>query len=67
MAGVAGRGLVVGDDMAPESPRWVYRFDNFGRALSLLQDAVATMEDRELSQLEKEGLIQRFEYTWELA
>jgi nucleotidyltransferase substrate binding protein (TIGR01987 family) len=25
------------------------------------------METRELSQLEKEGVIQRFEYTWELA
>ncbi len=24
------------------------------------------MEERELSQLEKEGIIQRFEYTWEL-
>jgi len=32
-----------------------------------LQDAVSLSEQRELSQLEKQGLIQVFEYTHELA
>ncbi|MBW2735733.1 MAG: nucleotidyltransferase substrate binding protein [Deltaproteobacteria bacterium] len=50
-----------------EKPRWVYRFDNYKRAFVLLREAIETMEDRELTQLEKEGVIQRFEYTWELA
>ncbi len=51
----------------PEKPRWVYRFDNYKRAFGLLREAIETMEERELTQLEKEGVIQRFEYTWELA
>ncbi len=48
-------------------PRWIYRFDNYKRAFTLLREAIASMEERKLSQLEKEGVIQRFEYTWELA
>jgi len=48
-------------------PRWVYRFDNYSRAFSLLREAIEALSTRELSQLEKEGTIQRFEYTWELA
>ena len=50
-----------------EIPRWVYRFDNYKRACVLLREAIESMESRELTQLEKEGIIQRFEYTWELA
>lgn len=50
-----------------EKPRWIYRFDNYKRAFVLLREAIETMEERELTQLEKEGIIQRFEYTWELA
>ncbi|MDE0032292.1 MAG: nucleotidyltransferase substrate binding protein [Deltaproteobacteria bacterium] len=46
-------------------PRWQYRFDNFKRAFLLLREALD--EERELSQLEQEGVIQRFEYTMELA
>ena len=53
--------------MQPETPRWVYRFDNYKRAFLLLRQAIETMQTRELTQLEKEGVIQRFEYTWELA
>ena len=49
------------------TPRWVYRFDNYKRAFCLLREAMEIMEERELTQLEKEGIIQRFEYTWELA
>jgi len=50
-----------------DKPRWIYRFDNYSRAFVLLREAVETMQIRELTQLEKEGIIQRFEYTWELA
>jgi len=53
--------------MTDDTPRWLYRFRNYMRAFSLLREAVETMEQRELSQLEKEGVIQRFEYTIELA
>lgn len=57
--------------MSPEAPqnqpRWMYRFDNYKRAFLLLKEAIGMMTTRELTQLEKEGTIQRFEYTWELA
>jgi nucleotidyltransferase substrate binding protein (TIGR01987 family) len=48
-------------------PRWVYRFDNYKRAFFLLREAIEIKHSRPLTQLEKEGVIQRFEYTWELA
>jgi nucleotidyltransferase substrate binding protein (TIGR01987 family) len=40
------------------------RFENFKKALKQYESAAAT---ENLSQLEAEGLIQRFEYTFELA
>ena len=46
--------------------RWHYRFRNFSRAYILLSEA-AERETAELNQLEREGVIQRFEYTFELA
>lgn len=49
-----------------EKPRWRYRFDNYGRAFVLLREAIELGQERQLSQLEREGIIQRFEYTWEL-
>lgn len=57
----------MNQEMKNNKPRWVYRFDNYKRAFNLLREAIETMEKRELTQLEKEGVIQRFEYTWELA
>lgn len=51
----------------PEKPRWQYRLDNFSRAYFLLREAIEIMNERDVSQLEREGIIQRFEYTWELA
>lgn len=42
---------------AAVKPRWIYRFDNYKRAFSLLREAIEAMDSRELSQLEKEGVI----------
>lgn len=50
-----------------QEPRWRFRFDNYQRAFKLLRVAIETMEEREFTQIEKEGVVQRFEYTWELA
>jgi nucleotidyltransferase substrate binding protein (TIGR01987 family) len=50
-----------------EKPRWIHRFDNYKRAFLLLREAIEMTQTREANQLEKEGIIQRFEYTWELA
>jgi nucleotidyltransferase substrate binding protein (TIGR01987 family) len=52
---------------AQAKPRWHYRFENFKRAYTLLREAIETSQERTLNQLEKEGVIQRFEYTMELA
>ncbi len=49
-----------------EEVRWHYRFRNFSRAFSLLREALEG-EASTLNQLEREGVIQRFEYTFELA
>ena len=47
--------------------RWQQRFSNYKRALQQLGEAVVLSESRELSNLEKQGVIQAFEYTHELA
>ena len=49
-----------------EEIRWRYRFRNFSRAFSLLREALEP-EIEDLSQLEREGVIQRFEFTFELS
>ena len=46
--------------------RWKQRFENFDRALGLLQEALAGGQEN-LSPLEQEGAAQRLEYTLELA
>lgn len=50
-----------------EKPRWQYRFDNYRRTYILLQEAVEQANETELSQLAKEGTIQRFEFCMEMA
>jgi len=50
-----------------EDIRWIQRLDNYRRALVHLQSAVELMAQRELSQLENHGVIQAFEFCWELA
>ncbi len=52
--------------MNDQDIRWQQRFANFKRAFLLLREAMEQDVDK-LNQLEKEGIIQRFEYTFELA
>lgn len=47
--------------------RWQQRFANFRKALLQLVEAVELSRQRPLSNLEQQGLIQAFEYTYELA
>ena len=53
--------------MSTSDIRWIQRLDNYRRALSHLQEAAELMDRRELSRLEKQGVIQAFEFSWELA
>jgi nucleotidyltransferase substrate binding protein (TIGR01987 family) len=47
--------------------RWQQRFQNFSKAYAQLSKGVATARERELNDLEQQGLIQAFEFTHELA
>ena len=47
--------------------RWVQRFNNYKKALKNLSEAVELASERELSKLEKQGLIQAFEIVYELS
>lgn len=51
----------------PEDIRWRQRFDNFLRAFQTLRRAVELAAQRDLSELEQQGLVQGFEFTHELA
>ena len=53
--------------MTSDDVRWLQRFDNFQRALLVLGRGVRLAQERELSELEQQGLIQGFEFTHELA
>jgi len=50
-----------------EDIRWKQRFENFNRALQQLTLAVELSKQRSLSDLEKQGVIQGFEFVHELA
>lgn len=47
--------------------RWKLRFHDYLRALPILNQAVELSRERHLSELERQGLIQGFEFTHELA
>jgi len=47
--------------------RWKQRFQNFSNAFVMFDEAVKLAKSRPLSNLEKQGLIQSFEFTHELA
>lgn len=49
---------------SPDDIRWQQRFSNYKKAYNQLKNAIAL---ETLNDLEQEGLIQRFEYTFELA
>ena len=53
--------------MENKDVRWKQRFQNFDRAFVLLRSAFDEKKLSDFSQLEQEGIIQRFEYTYELA
>ncbi|MCF2949115.1 nucleotidyltransferase substrate binding protein [Paraglaciecola aquimarina] len=53
--------------MTEQDIRWLQRLQNYGLALSRLTFAVELADTRPLSDLEKQGLIQAFEFTYELA
>lgn len=53
--------------MTDQDIRWQQRLANYSRALTRLTRAVELAQTRSLSDLEKQGLIQVFEFVFELA
>ncbi len=56
--------------MKEKDIRWLQRFNNYSKALKRLEEAISTIKANSESpnlDLLKEGLIQRFEFTHELA
>lgn len=53
--------------MTSQDVRWQQRFSNFKNALAQLLEATDLARQRPLSKLEKQGVIQTFEFTHELA
>jgi nucleotidyltransferase substrate binding protein (TIGR01987 family) len=53
--------------MKEQDIRWEQRFENYKKALAKLGEAVELDAERALSELERQGIIQAFEYTHELA
>jgi len=47
--------------------RWIQRFHNYRKALGRLSEAIGLSKERRLSDLEQQGLIQAFEFTFDLA
>lgn len=49
------------------STRWQQRLDTFQKGLGRLEEAIKLLESSALNDLERDGVIQRFKYTQELA
>ena len=47
--------------MSPQDISWIQRFNHYLKALSQLREAVYLSQERPLSKLEEQGLIQAFE------
>ena len=48
-------------------PRWEQKLNSYRKALSRLAEVINVMKVRQLNDFEADGLIQRFEFTFELA
>lgn len=48
-------------------PRWEQKLQSYHKALNRLAEIVNVMDKRQLNEFEADGLIQRFEFTFELA
>jgi nucleotidyltransferase substrate binding protein (TIGR01987 family) len=53
--------------MALPEKRWIQRLDNYVKAFAILERTYSIQNERELTEAERMGLIQSFEFTFELA
>ena len=57
----------MSDQSHSKDVRWKQRFQNYRQALARLTEAVELSRQRALTDLEKQGLVQAFEFTHEMA
>ena len=51
----------------PEDVRWIQRFNNYKKAVAALERSVVAARERNLNEMEEQGLVQGFEFTFELS
>ena len=51
----------------PDDIRWIYRFNSYKKALAVLERSIAAAQERDLNEMEEQGLIKGFEFTFELS
>jgi len=51
----------------PDDIRWIQRFGNYKKALAALERSVVAAQERNLNEMEEQGLVQGFEFTFELS
>jgi len=51
----------------PDDIRWVQRFSSYTKALAALERSVTTAQERNLNEMEEQGFVQSFEFTFELS
>lgn len=51
----------------PENVRLIQRFNNYKKAVAALERSVVAARERNLNEMEEQGLVQGFEFTFELS
>jgi len=51
----------------PDDIRWIQRFNSYKKAFATLERAVVATQERKLNEMEEQGLVQSFEFTFELS
>jgi len=51
----------------PDDIRWIQRFNNYQKALATLERSVIAAKERILNEMEEQGLVKGFEFTFELS
>jgi len=51
----------------PDDIRWIQRFNSYKKALAVLERAVVAANERNLNEMEEQGLVKGFEFTFELS
>jgi nucleotidyltransferase substrate binding protein (TIGR01987 family) len=51
----------------PDDMRWIQRFNSYKKAFAALERSVTAAQEKKLNEMEEQGLVQSFEFTFELA